>query len=111
SDIFFSQAEDGIRYFHVTGVQTCALPILPLRTRLPLYSIDQTTGTICRADPRVRPPMVQPQTDSPDSGTFWAAASVYLDQAQIQIGRAACREKDEDTGIVTSSTATITEQA
>src|SRR5690606_16654910 len=22
-----SQAEDGIRYFHVTGVQTCALPI------------------------------------------------------------------------------------
>src|SRR5690606_40789210 len=25
--IFFFQAEDGIRYFHVTGVQTCALPI------------------------------------------------------------------------------------
>src|SRR3984957_18841141 len=24
----FLQAEDGIRYFHVTGVQTCALPIL-----------------------------------------------------------------------------------
>src|SRR5690606_39899225 len=23
------QAEDGIRYFHVTGVQTCALPISP----------------------------------------------------------------------------------
>src|SRR5436309_12144357 len=26
--VFFFQAEDGIRYFHVTGVQTCALPIL-----------------------------------------------------------------------------------
>src|SRR5690606_40719628 len=25
--IFFFQAEDGIRDFHVTGVQTCALPI------------------------------------------------------------------------------------
>src|SRR5690606_40113274 len=25
---FVFQAEDGIRYFHVTGVQTCALPIL-----------------------------------------------------------------------------------
>src|SRR5690606_39754690 len=24
---FFFQAEDGIRAFHVTGVQTCALPI------------------------------------------------------------------------------------
>src|SRR5436309_12166343 len=28
---FFFQAEDGIRDFHVTGVQTCALPILKLR--------------------------------------------------------------------------------
>src|SRR5690606_39977246 len=25
--LFFSQAEDAIRAFHVTGVQTCALPI------------------------------------------------------------------------------------
>src|SRR5690606_40348224 len=29
---FFFQAEDGIRDFHVTGVQTCALPILALGT-------------------------------------------------------------------------------
>src|SRR5690606_39283672 len=28
---FFFQAEDGIRDFHVTGVQTCALPILGVR--------------------------------------------------------------------------------
>src|SRR5690606_40092507 len=28
SYVFFFQAEDGIRDFHVTGVQTCALPIL-----------------------------------------------------------------------------------
>src|SRR5690606_40540640 len=27
---FFFQAEDGIRDFHVTGVQTCALPICTL---------------------------------------------------------------------------------
>src|SRR5690606_40606777 len=26
-ELFFFQAEDGIRDFHVTGVQTCALPI------------------------------------------------------------------------------------
>src|SRR5690606_39406529 len=36
---FFFQAEDGIRVFHVTGVQTCALPIsstgrLPARSTL-----------------------------------------------------------------------------
>src|SRR5690606_40475287 len=30
--IFFFQAEDGIRDFHVTGVQTCALPISDTQT-------------------------------------------------------------------------------
>src|SRR5436309_12411789 len=29
--LFFFQAEDGIRDFHVTGVQTCALPICELQ--------------------------------------------------------------------------------
>src|SRR5690625_5816992 len=31
TNIFFFQAEDGIRCGHVTGVQTCALPILLLK--------------------------------------------------------------------------------
>src|SRR5690606_40820901 len=34
---FFLQAEDGIRDFHVTGVQTCALPIYDDRDALPRY--------------------------------------------------------------------------
>src|SRR5690606_7040857 len=33
-DIFFFQAEDGIRDFHVTGVQTCALPIYNITVKL-----------------------------------------------------------------------------
>src|SRR5690606_39936016 len=33
---FFFQAEDGIRDFHVTGVQTCALPISRLLLGLEL---------------------------------------------------------------------------
>src|SRR5690606_39920464 len=33
SFFFFFQAEDGIRDFHVTGVQTCALPIYIVRKR------------------------------------------------------------------------------
>src|SRR5690606_39309585 len=32
SRAFFFQAADGIRVFHVTGVQTCALPISARRT-------------------------------------------------------------------------------
>src|SRR5690606_39716036 len=38
---FFFQAEDGIRDFHVTGVQTCALPI-SIR-----YSVSARRPTTC----------------------------------------------------------------
>src|SRR5437879_2542892 len=38
-DVFFFQAEDGIRDTSVTGVQTCALPILVLDdTLLPAFA-------------------------------------------------------------------------
>src|SRR5256885_12052363 len=38
--IFFFQAEDGIRDYKVTGVQTCALPIWPrgIRPRAPVLA-------------------------------------------------------------------------
>src|SRR5690606_40617436 len=35
---FFFQAEDGIRDFHVTGVQTCALPISNNRVH-PIFAL------------------------------------------------------------------------
>src|SRR5690625_5393647 len=35
---FFFQAEDGIRDGHVTGVQTCALPILITRSRVSVFT-------------------------------------------------------------------------
>src|SRR5690606_39868152 len=41
---FFFQAEDGIRDFHVTGVQTCALPI--------------SCGSKTAAKPEMPPPVV-----------------------------------------------------
>src|SRR5690606_40257637 len=42
--VFFFRAEDGIRDFHVTGVQTCALPILVAKLRVPW------AGSGCRRD-------------------------------------------------------------
>src|SRR5690606_40253832 len=51
---FFFQAEDGIRDFHVTGVQTCALPIsrlnkfLHCRNRQPQIPFSGKTGTLRR---------------------------------------------------------------
>src|SRR5690606_39473861 len=41
---FFFQAEDGIRDFHVTGVQTCALPIWP-ETRMVFVESLANPGT------------------------------------------------------------------
>src|SRR6266700_5962388 len=56
---FFFQAEDGIRDFHVTGVQTCALPISvrPLRrlpTRPPRCSTARCWETALGVTPRRR---------------------------------------------------------
>src|SRR5256885_9804889 len=39
---FFFQAEDGIRDYKVTGVQTCALPIFPLYST----ATDANTGMV-----------------------------------------------------------------
>src|SRR5690606_41080135 len=47
--LFFFQAEDGIRDFHVTGVQTCALPIFILR---PQAAAVRRAGAPTMAEPR-----------------------------------------------------------
>src|SRR5690606_39944397 len=46
--VFLFQAEDGIRDFHVTGVQTCALPI-SLRERLERLGVRVRTGASARS--------------------------------------------------------------
>src|SRR6266511_5861503 len=55
---FFSQAEDGIRYFHVTGVQTCALPISPAEDR-------RRTPRHAQREQRDRPPVAGPAVADP----------------------------------------------
>src|SRR5256885_11202789 len=47
---FFFQAEDGIRYYKVTGVQTCALPIYSSETS---FSNDSEGGTVASSRRRV----------------------------------------------------------
>src|SRR5215475_14776411 len=48
--LFFFQAEDGIRDFHVTGVQTCALPISCGYQA----SVDEAVEVAFTVSPRVR---------------------------------------------------------
>src|SRR5439155_5532090 len=56
---FFFQAEDGIRAGHVTGVQTCALPILRARLR---FAARAPRGASPRAEAFPRPRNARPQT-------------------------------------------------
>src|SRR5690606_39604932 len=92
---FFFQAEDGIRDFHVTGVQTCALPIWTRHER----SIPQM-GLIIQvqvpADAGGVMMTVNPLTG--DAGELVIDASYGLGQSVAsgevsQIGRASCRER------------------
>ena len=68
--VFFFQAEDGIRDTSVTGVQTCALPILFPSCRLPKTC---TRSIIRRSE---RPYM-----------------RTSLEGREKKIGRASCRER------------------
>src|SRR5690606_39802500 len=51
STVFFFQAEDGIRDFHVTGVQTCALPICSSKPRIVTSSISADGNVISNNTP------------------------------------------------------------
>src|SRR5690606_41161957 len=95
---FFFQAEDGIRDFHVTGVQTCALPISwpARRGRVRRRRASRWARTVRhgragqgpdKARPRQDPPAEQrPGPGSPDG---WSG----------EIGRASWRERVRITGV------------
>src|SRR5437773_10984916 len=78
---FFFQAEDGIRDRDVTGVQTCALPILRYSNSWSLFSAVAATQKFT--------------AHSRSSGWMWSFQNVG---SLSQIGRASCREKVEITG-------------
>src|SRR5690349_23967461 len=80
---FFFQAEDGIRYLYVTGVQTCALPIFGVvePTIARLNGSTSQTSSLCATDPYA---MRRPFGDS-------AICSPCT--ADDKIGRASCRER------------------
>src|SRR5690606_39896911 len=83
---FFFQAEDGIRGFHVTGVQTCALPISRVARTAPppIHPRDRRRA--------------RPLPGRPVSGTPWSSRSGRARARppdRCQIGRASCREGGE----------------
>src|SRR5438552_6477309 len=80
---FFFQAEDGIRADLVTGVQTCALPILLMR--------------VIKHGQKVPAKVLAYRKTF--AGTFWPCLitriSISAKSASAKIGRASCRERVE----------------
>src|SRR3712207_426147 len=60
-NVFFFQAEDGIRYIGVTGVQTCALPIWDLQGSYDLGSFSLSVDRVQR-DPFAPPSLIRVRT-------------------------------------------------
>src|SRR5690606_40140056 len=94
----FFQAEDGIRDFHVTGVQTCALPILvdtEGRLVIPEFTNALTGTTIMRAVELLKDemPIVFQRVREDD---IYRAREVLMlgTTGDCEIGRASCRERE-----------------
>src|SRR5256885_9819266 len=87
---FFFQAEDGIRDYKVTGVQTCALPICvaPLRPGGPVNTKHARASVDDRMPPH--PPMVLCKWQPLHADC--AGAPIHFLRV-LQIGRASCRER------------------
>src|SRR5256885_6660174 len=89
SFVFFFQAEDGIRDYKVTGVQTCALPILfrgwALESRVGAEA--QGRLKILQDDAEAARKKLEPYYP------FIHGVKDSEKPANIQIGRASCRER------------------
>src|SRR5256885_8483796 len=70
---FFFQAEDGIRDYKVTGVQTCALPILPGSTTGPSTSMAPwcTWQVTCARSAGARPWSCMTCSSASAAGCVW----------------------------------------
>src|SRR5690606_40271664 len=97
---FFSQAEDGIRDFHVTGVQTCALPISSFWAAGEREDSSLPSPSRMWAMTGARAIISQKEYVGP-SGSSSAARVSGSTTARLmlgKIGRASCREGGKSSG-------------
>src|SRR5262249_57349103 len=87
---FFFQAEDGIRDWSVTGVQTCALPISELENG-PLPS--SWPAPFCVRGNRLAAPWTP--SINVRRVSRWRQGRTRISSPRPEIGRASCRERVE----------------
>src|SRR5690348_18093823 len=92
---FFFQAEDGIRDGRVTGVQTCALPILDAARLVWTGRAVEAADIYAGASPREEATARLFAAEQLRAAGRTAESAVQLEQ----IGRASCRERVEIWGV------------
>src|SRR5690625_7687912 len=112
---FFFQAQDGIRDGHVTGVQTCALPISEIEKGLTfpdghIYSLPtiydpEFTSLHSQIKPYIRKDWLEqlnmdmPETTEEFYGYLKSVKETdVMGNGQGEIGRASCRERMKTKG-------------
>src|SRR5690606_40776223 len=78
---FFFQAEDGIRDFHVTGVQTCALPIC--QVQLQVGSLVNQGGKVLAAGSGALQVQARERLDNSNGGRLAGTGDVQLQAARL----------------------------
>src|SRR5205807_4816153 len=91
---FFFQAEDGIRDYKVTGVQTCALPISPSPCATPGARCGRRSTRRTRVPGARRGRRASPAARDGRASPGWSAR-VSDRSGTREIGRASCRERVE----------------
>src|SRR5262249_57199213 len=94
-EVFFFQAEDGIRDWSVTGVQTCALPISLARVFVSQRHTAAVAAHIVEAAGRGG--ILVGRDHVPDH-VLADVCEMRVAAALVQIGRASCRERGEISG-------------
>src|SRR5690606_19888306 len=84
--LFFFQAEDGIRAFHVTGVQTCALPIWlvwasPAHAAAGSLDVSGSMIYYIATPGTINHLVIQRSTTGPDDYTFIEVGSLTITSA------------------------------
>src|SRR5256885_10951544 len=95
--VVFFQAEDGIRDYKVTGVQTCALPIWPRRRDAPSAGRPRLDPAI-RGAARSGPPPVRRRPRLGKGAARVAVAGEPVAELLMGIGRASGRGRGENSG-------------
>src|SRR5690606_39730483 len=93
---------DGIRDFHVTGVQTCALPICAERAAAVTIAgrLDARVAAVVPATEAPHPAVLASRAGAPDSAADLPPIGALADAGRLghraagdEIGRASCRAR------------------